>query len=331
MGDPMMFFRRSASLAAIGEEIVKAALDSFGAHGLEAESFSLTLLLHPSTQGEGMAGLTGYSYRGAQHFYPCSVIKMFYLAAAQAALEAGQIGETPELVRAMRNMITWSSNSATNYVIDVLSGTTGDTELEADEMRRWVEARNCVNHYFQSLGLPEFAGINVSQKLMDDDRYGREKAFVQLGGNNHNRLTTEAAASLLARIMEGEMISSARSRIMVDYLYRPRDAAFVETPGAQVLSFLGANLPPGAELWSKAGWTTWTRDPLASYRRHDAIHVALPKGTRFTLVVFTQGQKISADLAILPFIGRITARLIARAPQSDEELRTENRFQADHD
>jgi len=195
-------------------------------------------------------------------------------------------------------------------VIDVLTGTTGDTELEPDEMARWVEARNSVNRYFQALGMPEFAGVNIAQKLMDDDRYGREKAFVQLDGNNHNRLTTEAAASLLARIMEGEMISPARSRIMADYLYRPRDAAFIETPGAQVLDFLGADLPLSALLWSKAGWTTWTRDPLASYRRHDAIHVALSEGARFTLVVFTQGQEISADLAVLPFIGRLTAQLV---------------------
>jgi beta-lactamase class A len=305
-----MFFRQSASLASIGEEIVKTALDTFDARGLEAERFSLTLLLHSSSPGAGMSTLAGHSYRGAQCFYPCSVIKMFYLAAAQAALEAGQIDETPELLRAMRDMITWSSNTATNYVIDVLTGTTGDTELEPDEMRRWVEARNCANRYFQSLSLPEFAGINVSQKLMDDDRYGREKAFAQLSGNNHNRLTTEATASLLARIMEGEMISPARSRIMADHLYRPREPAFVETPGAQVLGFLGADLPSGAEIWSKAGWTAWTRDPLASYRRHDAIHVALPGGARFTLVVFTQGKDISSDVTLLPFIGRISAQLV---------------------
>ena len=133
--------------------------------------------------------------RGDAQFYPCSVVKMFYLVAAQAALEAGRIADTPELDRASRDMITWSSNTATNYIIDLVTGTTGDTELAPAELDGWVEARNAVNRYFQTLKIDDFRGINVNQKLMDDDRYGREKIFVQIGGNNHNRLSTNAAAS----------------------------------------------------------------------------------------------------------------------------------------
>jgi hypothetical protein len=111
--------------------------------------------------------------------------------------------------------------------------------------------------------------------------------------------------------MEAAMISPERSRIMANYLHRTRDASFIETPGAQVLGYLGADLPAGTEIWSKAGWTSWTRDPLASYRRHDLIHVALPSGQRFTLAVFTEGREISADLTFLPFIGRRVANLLA--------------------
>lgn len=312
-----MFFQQSERVNAICNEIVRAVLDKFGSRGLEADKFSLTLLVHPTDGGtpfeEGATPLSGFSYRGDVQFYPCSVIKVFYLAAIQAAFEAGTISETPELDRAMHDMIKWSSNTATNYIIDVLTGTTGDTDLPPDEMRGWMTARNKINDYFRSLGLPEFEGINVSQKLMDDDRYGREKTFVQVGGNNHNRLTTDAVASMLARIMEGAMVSRARSKIMVDYLHRRRDAEFIQTPGAQVLNYLGADLPAGAVIWSKAGWTGWTRDPLASYRRHDALHTRLPDGQRFTLAVFTQGQKISTDFALLPFIGSQTANLIMHA------------------
>ncbi|MDQ0391117.1 serine hydrolase [Labrys monachus] len=309
-----MFFRKSAPIDAIGEEIVRATLERFGEHGLDADRFALTMLLHPAAGrafGEGATLPEGYSYRGGEPFYPCSVVKMFYLVAAQAAFEAGRVAETAELDRAMHDMIKWSSNTATNYIIDVLTGTTGDTDLDPAEMPAWIEARNSINAYFQGFGLPEFAGINVSQKLMDDDRYGREKTFVRLGGNNHNRLTTDAAASMMARIMDGSMVSPQRSQAMADYLYRPRDKAFVQTSGAQVLNYMGADLPEGAEFWSKAGWTGWTRDPLASYRRHDAIHVALPTGRRFTLVAFTQGERISADPKIMPFIGRKAAELVA--------------------
>ena len=309
-----MFFRKSTTAAAIGEEIVRATLERFGERGLAADRFAVTLLLHPSEGrafGDGAVPPEGHSYRGDAPFYPCSVIKVFYLVAAQAAFEAGRVAETAELDRAMHDMIKWSSNTATNYIIDILTGTTGDTDLTPAEMQPWIAARNTINAYFHGLGLPEFAGINVCQKLMDDDRYGRERVFAQLGGNNHNSLTTDAAASMMARILDGAMVSPARSGIMANYLHRPRDREFVQTSGAQVLGYMGADLPDGAEFWSKAGWTGWTRDPLASYRRHDAIHIALPGGRRFTLVAFTQGQEISADATVMPFIGRKAADLVA--------------------
>ena len=104
----------------------------------------MTLLLHPSVSKRPFA-LCGCSYRGEVFFYPCSVIKVFYMVAAQAALEEGRIVQTAELDRATSDMITWSSNTATNYIIDIITGTTGDTDLPEDEMPRWVAARNKVN------------------------------------------------------------------------------------------------------------------------------------------------------------------------------------------
>jgi beta-lactamase class A len=310
-----MFFQGSAPVEAIGKEIVETTLERFGSRGLAGDAFAYTLLLHPGPGerafGAGATMPAGYSYRGDVFFYPCSVIKMFYLVAVQAAFDAGRLSHTPELGRAMHDMIKWSSNTATNYIIDHLTDTTGDTELDDEAMQRWVTARNGINAYFESLALLEFNGINVSQKLMDDDRYGREKTFVSTGGNNHNRLSAEAAASMLARIMDGAVISQDRSRIMADFLHRPRDDAFVQRPASQVRNYMGAELPKGARLWSKAGWTGWTGDPLASYRRHDAVHVELAGGTRFTCVAFTQGEQISADTTILPFVGRRTAELVA--------------------
>lgn len=304
-----MFFQTSKQTAAIGHQIVRDALQELGPRGLAENDFSLTLLVH-DRNGEVVP--QGFAHRGDVMFYPCSIIKIFYLVAAQAALEAGQIEGTLELDRAMHDMIKWSSNTATNYLIDVVSDTTGETDLYAEHMCAWRERRYGINTYFESLGLPELAGINVSQKLMDDDRYGREKAFVQFGGNNHNRLTSNAAASMLARIMTGKMVSPARSKVMADLLQRPRTPEFLQTPGAQVLNYLGQAMAEDATIWSKAGWTGWTRDPQASYRRHDVIHVDSSGAAPFTLAVFTQGQKISTDMSMLPYIGARAASLLAR-------------------
>jgi beta-lactamase class A len=283
-----------------GTALVAWITERFAPQGVKPDDFAVTLHLH---NGEGGRVKDSFSYHGDVSFYPCSVIKMFYMVALQQAYEDGRLVETPELARAEHDMIKWSSNMATNYIIDHLSGTTGDTELAEAEMKHWIAAREGVNRYFQSFGLPELAHINVSQKLMDDDRYGREKIYVQHGGNNHNRLSSDAAALVLAKIMSGGMISAKRSKNMRDTLHRPNTKEFRETPAAQLLGFLGEGMPPGARIWSKAGWTGWTGDRLASYRRHDALHVILPGGQAFTLVAFTQGKWASDSPAMLPEVG----------------------------
>lgn len=296
------------SVEKIGTDLVAWITERFAPHDVTAEDFAVTLHLHA---GEGGPVAGSFSYRGDVPFYPCSVVKMFYMVALEQAYEDGRLTETPELARALHDMIKWSSNTATNYIIDHLSGTTGDIELDAAEMERWVEARENVNRYFRSLDIPELAGINASQKLMDDQRYGRENVYVRHGGNNHNRLTSDAAAIILTRIMSGTMISPERSRRMRDTLHRPNTPEFRDTPHAQLLAFLGEGMPEGARVWSKAGWTGWTGDTLASYRRHDALHAVLSGGEAFTLVVFTQGKWPSDSLTLLPEIGAKAVTLIA--------------------
>lgn len=299
----------STSAIKAGGALVDFISERYPQHGLTPNDFAMTLHLHG---GVGKPVMSSFAYRGDAAFYPCSVIKMFYMAALQQAYEDGRLTETPELARAQHDMIKWSSNMATNYIIDHLSGTTGDIELGDAEMARWIEARENVNRYFSMQGVPEFAGINVSQKLMDDERYGREKIYVQQGGNNHNRLTSNAAGLLLARIMSGEMISPERSRVMRDMLHRPNTNEFRAAPHAQLLGYLGEGMPEGARIWSKAGWTGWTGDSLASYRRHDALHAVLPAGESFTLVVFTQGKWASESATMLPEIGAKAVEIIGQ-------------------
>jgi beta-lactamase class A len=237
---------------------------------------------------------------------------MFYLVAAQARLEEGVLAPHADLDRAMRDMIRVSSNMATNYVIDLVTGTTGDTLLEPAEMAAWAERRQWVNRYFAGYGWPELQPANLCQKLMDDLRYGRERAFVGPDGANHNRLTSNAAARLLHAVMTGQVISPARSRAVADLLRRPTDAAFIASePAGQILGYLGEGLPEGARLWSKAGLTGWTGDPAASYRRHDVAYVELPDGPAFTLAVFSEGKAIATDETFLPSIARHAAQLIA--------------------
>lgn len=308
----MPFYASDPAVDRLGQALVERSLAALGGRGLDADHLALTLLLHDRPL-DGTAGAPprGFGYRATVPFYPCSVVKLFYLVAAQARLEEGYIAPHGELDRAMRDMILVSSNTATNYVIDLVTGTTGDTLLPPAEMAGWVERRGWVNRYFAALGWPELAGINVCQKLMDDQRYGRERMFAGADGANHNRLTTDAAARLLHAVLIGAAVSAARSRFVAERLARPLDPAWIAAePAAQVLGYLGEGLPAGARLWSKAGQTAWTGDPTASFRRHDAAYVELPSGRAFTLVAFTEGKAISADMTSLPTIARLAVRLV---------------------
>lgn len=313
----MAFYQENEKSGRIGSELLRRTLALNEPKGLDAEKFALTLLLHHApltreTSRESLRPLFGFGYRSSTRFYPCSVVKIFYLVAAQARLKEGYIQPHGELYRAMHDMIAVSSNTATNYVIDLVTGTTGDTLLSEKEMAEWVEKREWTNRYFRSLGCPEFDRINVCQKLMDDQRYGRERLYAGADGRHHNALTTDAVARLFHSIFTGQLVTPSSCQFVVNTLSRSLDPAWIaQEPGAQVTGYFGAGLPPGSRLWSKAGWTGWTGDPTASYRRHDAAYVELPTGQTFTLVAFTEGRAISADESCLPSIAALAAELVA--------------------
>jgi hypothetical protein len=235
----------------------------------------------------------GATYRGMELIYPASVVKLFYLVAAHEWLEQGMIADSPELDRALRDMIADSSNDATSLVVDVLTGTTSGPELAAGPFATWQHQRNMVNRFFQSLGWPELTRVNLNQKTWCDGPYGRERAFLGEHYDNRNALTTNAVARLIHSIAGGVAVSATRSQIMLNLMQRDlgRDRP-VPQEQDQITGFFGAGLPPQAKLYSKAGYT--------SQVRHDAAYVEIPDRPPFTLVAFTQGPEHSQNRAILP-------------------------------
>jgi beta-lactamase class A len=215
--------------------------------------------------------------------------------AAQAAYESGTLTPTPELDRALADMITVSGNDATHLVVDALTGTTGGVELPEPEMIRWLERRQAMNRTFRALGWPEFEGITIAHKTYAEGPYGREQIVRGPHGEHGNRLTTEAVARLIFEIVAGGAVTRERSAAMLALMARdPR--AHSDDPPDQVRGFFGEGLPEGARLWSKAGWTTQTR--------HDAAYVELPEGPSFILVAFTTGAEMARNTAFLPELAR---------------------------
>lgn len=220
-------------------------------------------------------------YRGAAPIYPASVVKLFYLVAAHQWMEDGKIQDNEELRRAMRDMIVDSYNEATHYVLDRVTETTGGPELPPEEMKLWEHKRNVVNRWFASNG---YKSLNLNQKPWCEGPYGRDRIFVGKNYENRNALTTEATATLLAKIARGEIVSKKRCDEMLALLKRD---PFTKG-NSQATDYIGKALPPGSRLWSKAGWT--------STARHDAAYVELPAGEKFVVVIFTTGHSRDKEL-----------------------------------
>ncbi len=275
-----------ATLQNLVNEAAKTTLEKFAAKKLAENQLSITLIDLRDAQRPMAA-----SYHGNERIYPASVVKLFFLVATHRWLEDKKIEETAELRRAVKDMIVDSSNEATQYVVDVLTHTTGGYELPPEEMADWQQKRNAVNRYFSSLG---YTNINVNQKTFCEDAYGRERVSRGPNGENRNKLTTDATARLLAEIVTGKAVIPARSLQMMELL--KRDQAKKTTDGdSQDTGFTGVALPAGAKYWAKAGWTSTTR--------HDAAYIELPTGEKFVLVTFTTDHANERD--IIPTVARV--------------------------
>lgn len=276
------------TLQALVDAAAKATIAKFAAKKLEEQQLSITLIDLRDPQRPVTA-----SFRGNERIYPASVVKLFYLAAAHRWLEDKKIEDTPELRRALKDMIVDSSNEATQYIVDVITHTTSGYELPAKEMAEWLDKRNAVNRYFTSLG---YSNINVNQKTFCEDSYGRERIGRGPNGENRNKLTTDATARLLAEIATGKAVNSSRSAEMMALLQRDY-AGSTKDNDDQGHGFTGIALKgvAGVRLWSKAGWTSTTR--------HDAAYLELPNGSKFVLVTFTTDH--ANEREIIPTVARV--------------------------
>ena len=273
------------SLQTLVNEAARETLEKFKERKFQESNLAITLIDLSDPQRLRQA-----SFRGSEPVYPASVVKMFYLVRAHQLLENGKLKETDELRRALKDMIVDSSNDATSYVLDVITGTTSGAELKGLEMKKWAEKRNTVNRYFAEQG---YTKINVNQKTYCEGPYGREQLFRGAKGENRNKLTTDATARLLAEIATARAVSPERSAAMMELMKRDYSGKSSDVDD-QAHGFTAIALSPGARLWSKAGWTSTTR--------HDAAYIELPNGARFILVTFTTDH--SSERQIIPTVAR---------------------------
>ncbi len=288
-------FAHSGALDQAVAHAAEAAVSRFGP-GLTADKLAVTVI--------DLKTLCRASHHGTVEMYPASVVKLFYLVSAQQLMEAGRLRDSPELERAIHDMIVDSNNDATGLVLDSITGSTSGPELQPAALRAWLDQRNAVNRYFASLG---YTGINVNQKTYGEGPYGRERQGRGPHFENNNRLNTDATARLLYNIAVRRAVTPARCEAMLKLLHRDIHAPRKEGED-QAHDFSAGAMPEGAEYYAKAGWTSTTR--------HDATYVELPNGARYVAVIFTLDNASRKE--IIPFVARELAGFFSGGPGSDQ-------------
>jgi beta-lactamase class A len=222
-------------------------------------------------------------YNGDTSFNPASLVKLFFMV---ETYHQGHI--TPEIERALREMISVSDNDAAGFLLDVLTDTASGSELKGKALDEFIDHRRKLNRYFASLGYD----ISAMIKPWSFGPFGRDMQIMGDGLISRNRASANSLASLLLWIVRRHAVSAQASEAMLGLLERPLSP--LRPTENQVKEFLGESMPTGARLWSKEGDT--------SEVRHDAAYVELPGGTKLIIVALTRGA--ADNKILLPFIGK---------------------------
>ena len=291
----------SAELDRLAARVAAETVEEFAAKGLTADGISIALI--DITAATHLSSFPAGTYRGDVNYYPCSVVKICFLSYYEAQKEAGRLSDNPELVRAVKDMITVSSNDATGFVVDSITGTTSGPEIsDAAEWTKWKARREVVNEYFRARG---YTNLNANQKTFCEDAYGREQVFRE-DGKNRNRMTAAESARLFKEIVRGEVAGPRLTDEMMGLLARDIGG---DTPLEEMepedARLAGQGLPKGSRMWAKSG------DAFDFH--HLVARVALPNGSEFILAVFTKGVKTVPG--VIPRVyEKVAAHFAARHP-----------------
>ena len=238
----------------------------------------------------------GCGINSKKMFYPASVVKLVYALATYYWIEKGRLLLSDEIIDAVKKMLAFSSNNATSFLVDLLTGTTSGPCIEGELWENWKYQRSIINDWLHDLDWEELIGINCCQKTWDDGPFGREKEFYGYENKNRNAMTTDSAARILEEIMIH--IDYQKNNLNLrSYLKRNLNKVVLKNdPTNQIDGFLGAGLPESVNLWSKAG--------LMSEVRHDAAWWTNSQSLQTLLVIFCNGEKYFKNPSFLPLLAK---------------------------
>jgi len=260
-----------------------------------SEDISITWINYKSGNKSVFKGF-GTGINNKKMVYPASIVKLVYGLATYYWIKKGSLLLSDELVESVRKMLSFSSNNATSFLIDLLTGTTSGPCIQGDSWENWKYQRRIINDWLHDLQWEELSGINCCQKTWDDGPFGREKEVYGHNNKNRNAMNSESAARVLEEIMIH--INYQKNDLKLrSFLKRNLDKAVLKNDSLnQIDGFLGAGLPESINLWSKAG--------LMSEVRHDSAWWTNSQSLHTLLVVFCDGEIYSKDSSLLPLISK---------------------------
>ena len=259
------------------------------------EDIAITWINYKSENKNLFKGI-GCGINNKKMIYPASLVKLVYGLASYYWIKEGRIILTEELSDAVNKMLYHSSNNATSFLVDLLTGTTSGPCIEGELWENWKFQRSIINDWLNHMKREEFHGINCCQKTWDDGPFGREKEFYGFDNKNRNAMSTDATARVFEEIMI-HIDYQNNDLNLRNFLKRNLNKVFLkDEPQNQIEGFLGEGLPESTYLWSKAG--------LMSEARHDAAWWINSQSLQTLLVVFGNGNKYFKDSSLLPAIAK---------------------------
>ena len=259
------------------------------------EDLAITWINYKSENNNLFKGY-GFGINNRKKIYPASIVKLVYALASYDWIRKGRLVISEEISDAVEKMLFYSSNNATSFLVDILTGTTSGPCIEGKSWENWKYQRGIINDWLKELNWEELCGINCCQKTWEDGPFGREKEFYEYQNQNRNIMTTDATAKILEEIMI-HIDYQKNDLNLRSFLKRNLNKnALKEDRLNQVEGFLGEGLPESTTLWSKAG--------LMSEVRHDAAWWINSSSVQTLLVVFGNGKKYFKDTSLFPSIAK---------------------------
>ena len=258
------------------------------------QDISLTWINYPNNEMHTKG--FGCGFNNYMNIYPASIVKLVYGLAVYKWIEEDKLIFDNCIEEAVYKMLHESSNDATSFVLDVLTGTCSGLSIEGETWANWKYQRQIINDWLKSLNWIELKDFNCCQKTWEDSPYGREKDFYGKNNENKNLMTTKGTGRIFEEIMRNTTYNKENVNLK-NYLSRGLNKeSYKLDPNNQIEGFLGEGLPDCLPYWSKAGLMSKVRHDAAWWTNNDSSHTLL--------IVFGNSAEFVQDKSIFPLIAK---------------------------